>query len=253
VALEVVGLGEGDPVLLLPGFGTDISSFARQSPALAERFRVLGLNPRGVGLSDAPEDDCYAVAQAAADAAQLIEAPAHLVGASLGAAVALELALGSPDKVRSLSLITPFLSADARLLAVSEAWCRMAAEAPPETLARSLLPWLFSSRTLADEAARERILRGLAASLPRVPAMTLERSAEGLRRWSGSRKGDLAAIAVPTLVVAAAEDLLTPDAEAVSRAIAGARCELIPEAGHAVALEAPEAVNRALLAHLAAS
>ena len=57
VALEVPQQGSGDPVLLLPGFGTDVSAFAPQIAALAERFRVLGVNPRGVGLSDAPEAD----------------------------------------------------------------------------------------------------------------------------------------------------------------------------------------------------
>jgi hypothetical protein len=50
VRLEAPCSGAGDPVLLLPGFGTDVSVFARQIPALAERHRVIGLNPRGVGL-----------------------------------------------------------------------------------------------------------------------------------------------------------------------------------------------------------
>ena len=55
--------------LLLPGFGSDVSVFARQAPELAGSYRVLGVNPRGVGLSDAPEQAAYGVGQAAADAA----------------------------------------------------------------------------------------------------------------------------------------------------------------------------------------
>ena len=55
VALEVPRQGEGRGVVLLPGFGTDVSAFARQVPVLAERYAVIGVNPRGVGLSDAPE------------------------------------------------------------------------------------------------------------------------------------------------------------------------------------------------------
>jgi len=97
VSLEVRAQGEGDPVLLLPGFGADISVFARQVPELALTHRVLGVNPRGVGLSDAPEQERYDVAQAASDAAAVSEAPAHVVGASLGAAVAIELALAHPE------------------------------------------------------------------------------------------------------------------------------------------------------------
>src|SRR5207247_269880 len=50
VALEVPTEGAGDPVVLLPGFGTDVSMFARQIPVLAERWHVLGVNTRGEGL-----------------------------------------------------------------------------------------------------------------------------------------------------------------------------------------------------------
>ncbi len=59
VSLEVPTIGRGDPVVLIPGLGTDVSAFTRLIPALAERFRVLGVNPRGVGLSDAPEAVAY--------------------------------------------------------------------------------------------------------------------------------------------------------------------------------------------------
>ena len=41
----------------------------------------------------------------------------------------------------------------------------------------------------------------------------------GMARWSGSRSGDLASVSVPTLVVAAGEDLLTPGGEAIADAI----------------------------------
>ena len=47
VSLEVLEAGEGDPVVLLPGFGTDVSAFALQTGMLSERFRAVGINPRG--------------------------------------------------------------------------------------------------------------------------------------------------------------------------------------------------------------
>ncbi len=264
VALEVPREGSGEPVVLLPGFGTDVAAFARQTPVLAERFRVLGVNPRGVGGSDAPQTEHYDVAVAAADVvavlASLAEgsaggaAPAaHVVGASLGAAVAIELAIAHPERVRSLTLITPFVVANARLLAVLDAWCHLAAEASPDSLARALLPWLFSGTLLGDARATERTTRGLAEIASRVPATTLERSAAGLRRWSGRRATELARIGVPTLVVAGADDLLTPGARGIADAIPGAGCLVVPDAGHAVALEAPDAVNTALLEHLTRS
>lgn len=252
VALEVPRLGEGDPLLLLPGFGTDVSVFARQVPLLAERFEVFGVNPRGVGRSDAPPADRYDPAQAADDAAALVSAPAHVVGTSLGAAVALELALRHPERVRSLSLLAPLARPGGRLVAVTEAWCRLAAAAGVEALAAALLPWFFAPSSLADEKLRERARRGLAATLARVPAATLERQAAGLRDWRIA-EAELATLRVPTLVIAAADDLLTPDGEWLARRIPGAKCVVIPEAGHALGLEAPEAVNAALREHLEAA
>jgi pimeloyl-ACP methyl ester carboxylesterase len=250
VALEVLCEGAGDPVCFLPGFGTDASSFALQTRALAERHAVIAIHARGVGLSDAPDADACTVAQAAADAAAVLEAkaggPAHVVGASLGAAAALELALAHPERVRSLALITPFVTASARLLAVTDAWSRVAAEASPATLARMLAPWLFGEALLGDAAARERTLRGLAASVARVPAATLGCAAAGLAAWSGTRAAALATLRVPTLVLAAGADLLTPDGEALAKEIPGARCVVVPGAGHALAVEAGDLVSAEL-------
>jgi pimeloyl-ACP methyl ester carboxylesterase len=253
VALEVLSEGSGDPVVLLPGFGMDVSSFAFQTPVLSATHRVIGVNPRGVGLSDAPECSVYDLAGAAQDVASLVEEPAHVVGASLGTGVAIELALTHPDRVRSLVLLTPLLESTGRLQAVIEAWCRIAATADADTLASALLPWLFSGRFLFDVRLRERTRRGLAASLARVPASTLERTAAGLQAWSGTRWDQLGELRVPTLVLVAGGDLLTPDGEAIARSIPGARAVVIPEAGHALAVEAAEAVNAAIQQHLAGS
>jgi pyruvate dehydrogenase E2 component (dihydrolipoamide acetyltransferase) len=254
VALEVLREGQGAPLLLIPGFGTDVSSFALLTPRLVGRFGVLAMNPRGVGASDGPAGDVPALA---ADAAAVIGAagggPAHVVGASLGAAAALELALTRPELVRSLVLVTPFVTATPRLRAVVDAWARVAAEARPATLARFLAPLLFSHALLADEAARERTLRGLAAACARIPAATLERTAAALAAWSGTRAKDLARVAVPTLVLAAGADLLTPDGEAIARAIPGARCTVVPAVGHALASEAAQVVAAALLEHVGRS
>jgi len=250
VALEVVSGGSGETVVLLPGLGTDVSAFARQAPVLLERFRVVGVNPRGVGHSDAPEAADYPVEQTASDAAATFEGAAHVIGASLGAAAALELALRFPDRVKSLTLITPFVESNPRLLAVTDAWQRLAAEATGETLAAALLPWFFSPGFLADTAVRARTLRGLAQTLARVPASTLERMVAGLAAWSGTRTSDLSQVAVRTLVISAGDDLLTPGAGALASAIPGASLVEVAGAGHAVALEAPEAVNGAILKHL---
>lgn len=253
VGLEVLREGKGDPLVLLPGFGSDLSSFALLAPLVRDRFETIGIHPRGVGNSDGPDADLYPLEQAAADAAVLLSGPSHLVGASLGAAVALEVALRTPERVRSLTLITPFVEVSARLAAFTKSWCELAVELSPERVASFLAPWLFGETLLGDAAARSRTLRGLARAVPRVPPATLERSAAGMLAWSGSRTGELARISVPTLVLGAGDDLLTPGAEHIAAAIPGAALEVFPGCGHALAIEAAEGVARALRAHLSAN
>jgi 3-oxoadipate enol-lactonase len=250
VSLEVLTDGEGDTVVLLPGLGTDASAFARQAPVLAERFRVHGVNPRGVGISDAPTSERYDVAVTASDAAAVYEGSAHVIGASLGAAAALELALNHPDRVKTLTLITPFTEVSPRLRAVGEGWRRTAAEASPEALAASLLPWFFSPGFLADDKLRDRTLRGLAQTVARVRPATLDRMIAGMLVWSNTRGPDLSQIGVPTLVISAGDDLLTLHPTSLIESIPGAVSVVIEGAGHAVALEAPDEVNRAIAEHL---
>ncbi len=253
IALEVPSQGDGDEVLLLPGFGTDVSAFARQLPALAAHYRARGVNPRGVGLSDAPELPTYDIPTAASDLEAIASAPVHVVGASLGAAVALELALTHPKQLRSLVLIAPFVRAGGHLLGLLDAWCALAALGDPIATARAVVPWMFSVGLLADDTRRERTVRAFAENASHIDAATLPRTAAGLRAWSGTREADLGRIEVPTLVIGAAEDLLTPAADALAKQIPGARCVTIPDAGHAMGLEAPDAVNQAILEHLRAS
>jgi pyruvate dehydrogenase E2 component (dihydrolipoamide acetyltransferase) len=253
VALEVLREGSGPAVVLLPGFGTDISSFAMLTPGLTPDFEVIGVNPRGVSGSDAPELAVYEIGRAAEDVASVLEGPAHIVGASLGAAVAIELALRHADRVSSLTLLTPFVQARPRLLAFAEGWTRLAAEASKETIASVLASWLFGDALLGDEKARKRTLRGLAQTVRQVPAATLARTAAGLASWSGSRSADLALIEAPTLVLAGGADLLTPDAADVAASISGARLEVLEGAGHALAIDAAEEVGRLLRTHLQAA
>ncbi|MEE8311473.1 MAG: alpha/beta fold hydrolase [Candidatus Binatia bacterium] len=253
VSLEVPTLGEGERVLLLPGFGTDVSAFAPQSAVLAEGYRVLGINPRGVGLSDASDESTYPPALLARDACAVLDEPAHVIGASMGATVALEMAIARPEWVRSLTLITPALHVSPRLRAVLSAWCALAGSVAPDVLAGTLLPWLFGDVVLGDERARLRMQRGLGEIVARIPSPVLQRYAAGLGAWAGSRTADLGSVATPTLVIMAENDLMTGGAGPLTAMIPGARVVVVPGAGHAVCLEAAEAVNEAILVHLASA
>ncbi len=250
VRLEVRERGEGPLVVLIPGFGSDVTAFARLIPSLARTHRVRAVNLRGVGLSDAPGDGPIDVATLSRDVAALVGDGAHLVGASLGAAIAIGVALAHPDRVLSLALLTPVVVPDGRLLAVTAAWSRLAATASPGDVAASLVPWLFSANALGDDPRRRRVAEGLAEMAVRVPSDTIRRMAEGLGAFAGFSRGDLARLRMPVLVVEAEDDVLTPGSGAVADAIPGARRLRLDGCGHAVTLEAAAQVDAALREHL---
>ncbi|MFD5468325.1 alpha/beta fold hydrolase [Kitasatospora sp. NPDC127059] len=107
--------GEGEPVVLLHGGGVGADSWYAQIPALAARFRVLAPERRGHGRTPDVEGPVTGDLMAG-DLIALLETlatgPAHLVGWSAGATVALRAALRRPDLVRSLVLISGGVSRD---------------------------------------------------------------------------------------------------------------------------------------------
>jgi pimeloyl-ACP methyl ester carboxylesterase len=101
--------GTGEPLLLIHGGAVDTRFFKDNVPALAERFRVIGTDLWGHGRSPDREGP-YSLASFSDDVAELIErvagGRAHVVGHSIGAAVALTLALAHPERVDRLVMIS---------------------------------------------------------------------------------------------------------------------------------------------------
>lgn len=100
--------GDGEPVLLIPGFASGLSLWSRQVPALSRDFRVISFDPRGISESDKPEGP-QSISLLADDVAHLLRAlgvaSAHVVGVSFGGFVAQEFALKYPSMTRKLVLV----------------------------------------------------------------------------------------------------------------------------------------------------
>lgn len=105
--LAVHDVGEGQPLLLIPGLGTDYHAFIWNIAELAHRWRCLVVDQRGLGGSDATPGP-YSMEQLADDVATVLErlAPggAFVFGVSMGGMVAQHLAIRYPKAVRSLIL-----------------------------------------------------------------------------------------------------------------------------------------------------
>ena len=253
--LHVVDQGKGDPVLWLQGLNAPAAAWAVQLAHFSQTYRGIAPDARGVGQSDAPPPP-YTVEQMAQDAVAVIDAAgvdrAHVVGLSLGGAVAQELALGHPQRVRSLALLATFAAQAPRGRALLEAWRALYPVAIGDARLRKAWElqaycWLFTDRFWRGEANVRAALRFAATQPPQPPDGFVGQVDAALSHDARDR---LPRLRVPTLVIHGALDQLCPkeNGEELARLIPGAELFLLPEAGHAVNLEGQRAVNAALRA-----
>lgn len=101
--------GEGDPLVLILGLGSDVSQYAWMIEEFARTFRVIAFDNRGSGRTDRPREG-YAIATMTDDLEGLLEAlsikDAHVLGISMGSRIALDLAVRYPDRVKDLILVS---------------------------------------------------------------------------------------------------------------------------------------------------
>ena len=263
VALNGINLsyqvdGEGDLVVLVMGTGSPGRVWhAHQVPALrAAGFRVATFDNRGIP----PTDECASgmrLADLVGDTAALVESlggRAHVVGTSLGARVAQELALARPDLVSRAVLLATAGRDDPLQLALSRgerALHDQGVALPPEYHAAVSAVLNLSPATLRDPVAARDWLDVLEYAGPAA--------GEGVRAQLelddfGDRLAAYRDITVPCLVVGFADDRVLPPhlAREVADAIPGARYEEVADAGHYGFLERPEAVNRLVVDFLRA-
>jgi pimeloyl-ACP methyl ester carboxylesterase len=248
--------GKGDPVLLINGLSAPAASWALQAGALAPHFTVVTFDNRGVGETDLPAQPVYATSQLADDAAAILahlKIPrAHVVGASMGGTIAMELALRHPRLVRSLTLACTWVEGDARFVHTLESWISLAYRVPIEERYRHVVyPWLFTPAFFARKENVEQAFQRAMAYPHQTKAEAIERQGKGIMAWNGTRAKKLGAIRVPTLVLVGRDDILTPPAFArqVAGAIRGARLVVMPGA-HGFFLEHADQFNRTLVRFL---
>jgi pimeloyl-ACP methyl ester carboxylesterase len=114
VTLEYATAGSGDPVVVIHGaLIADAFRPLMTEPALVGRYRVVNYRRRGYGGST-KADGALTIAEQASDCLRLLRHlrldRVHLVGHSLGGAIALQIALDRPHVVRSLALLEPALA-----------------------------------------------------------------------------------------------------------------------------------------------
>ena len=238
--IHYITAGEGEPVVCVHGNWGSSRWFTPLLQRLPAGLQAHAIDLRGRGNTRGSDND-YSLPALARDLRGFLDAmgltSAHLVGHSLGAGVILQLALDAPQYVRSLlCLAPPWIEGMPHYDGVAEYQQRMNED---RTLLSGAVAMLFASppepeyfNALIDDASRQR------------PAATLA-TVTALEDW---RPGaSLSAITAPRRVVSGARDpLITPEHATACAAALGCPLDLLPDIGHALIPEAPQAIADAL-------
>jgi pimeloyl-ACP methyl ester carboxylesterase len=244
--------GDGRPIVLLHGVGGHARMWTWTASALAELGRPVALDMRGFGDSQWSAAGAYTTDDHLGDLEAVTDRLGFdafdLVGFSWGGLVAMAFASRHPDRVRRLALIDI---------------------APSTPLPADALPPPFrghfadhadaveGERALAPRASQEHLELMAAFGTRSGPDGGLVRKLDPtfLKRWpfrDDDRWDELAAITAPTLVVRGGQSpvLSAEEADRMVEVLRDGRLETIADAGHLIALEQPDELNRVLTTHL---
>jgi pimeloyl-ACP methyl ester carboxylesterase len=241
--------GEGDPLLLIMGTSGSILLWGELIAGLAQEYRVIAFDNRGLGGSERGEGE-ISVRSLAEDASALLAAldipRAHVMGWSLGSAVVQELALAHPEQVATAIMYATWARCDgfqrSVLTALRHPYVTRDMEAALGAAGMAFSPQLL------DHPDFDKMLEPMLPAFPQTEdqmQVTVEQWDADLAHDTLDRLGEITA---PTLVIVGEQDLLTPpwQAKAVADAIPGAHFELLtgPGSSHGVHIERPQDVLR---------
>lgn len=247
--------GEGRPLVLISGLGYSSWQWHKMVPLLAEKFKVIIFDNRGVGQSSKPAG-LYTAAMLAADTAGLLDAlqieKAVIVGHSMGGFVAQALALDFSDRVEKLILCSTNFGGPHHVPVTQEAM-KVLTDVSSDAQTRfkngllvSTAPgWAEKNPQMIEEWIRWRV----ANPIEPAPYQSQMAVGLGLLPEAASFENKLARLNVPTLILTGAHDKVVPPANAdlLSQKIAGSRVIIFPDAGHFFPIEIAEAASQAIM------
>lgn len=227
--------GEGEPMVLIPGLCGDLYNWKKMVPFLKDRCRVILMDCRGSGLTEAP-DRAFTMSEMADDVSGLMNGLGfsryHVLGWSMGGNVAQEVALCHPDEVASLILMSTYTRRPDRSSYAIDAMLNSVREgASISNFMQMMNTWCLTQSHYAgkklvprprDGVDEGRLLRGF----------LWQKAA--LDSFDSTRR--LHHIACPTMVIHGEEDIMVPFhmGEDLARGIAGSEMVCVPRAGHII-------------------
>jgi pimeloyl-ACP methyl ester carboxylesterase len=255
--------GAGFPVLFIHEFAGDHRSWEPQVRHFSRDYRCVRYNARGYPPSDVPTDPArYSQDRAVADAVAVLDQldieRAHVVGLSMGGFCTLHLGLRHPERTASLVVAGCGYGAQPETQAAFRAECEALAVAFETDGSASVAQWYaLGPARVQFQNKNPRGWAEFASALAEHSPVGSALTTRGVQKSRPSLYdlGDqLAALTVPTLLIAGDEDerCLEP-ALMLKRAIPTAGLVMLPKTGHTCNLEEPDLFNRTVRDFLTAA
>ena len=241
--------GEGDPVVLIGGLGSQLQSWATQVPIYSKHFKVIVFDNRGSGKSDKPEVG-YSTEDMAHDTAALMDElgieSAHIVGKSMGGMIGQWLAIKHPAKVKKLVMGCSSASRDE----VGNEILRMGREIATKMGTKAV--WLmalylgYTREYIEDNIA---IIKQAMSSVPEDPEALQGYIGQSFACEGHNTVDFLNQIKAETLVMLGERDLIASPkrSEVLAELIPNAKLKVFGGVGHGFWRERQEEVDKLVL------
>ncbi|WP_320671391.1 alpha/beta fold hydrolase [Patulibacter defluvii] len=245
--------GEGPPLICVHGLGADLREWQPNVAAFAARHRTVVLDNRDVGRSSYVEQP-YEVDDLAADVLALADQLGierfHLLGASLGGAIAQQLALRAPERVRTLTIAVSWAGGGRWWRARGRALWRAVPQMTAEEIADQLLMLTLSAAAYEDDERRAaELARLLEHPDPQRPEGFWRQARAANRHDVRARLGELT---MPVHVIGAEQDAMVPVwmSREIAALIPGAELTVVDGAAHGLNRERAAEFNPLVLRFL---
>jgi pimeloyl-ACP methyl ester carboxylesterase len=204
--------GNGEPLLLIMGISAPGAAWTQHVNEYKKYFRCIILDNRGAGASDKPAGN-YTTELMASDSVNVMDALGigrfHVNGISMGGAIAQQIALAHPARVKSCVMTATWAFCNNYMKSVFDVFKTTRRKLSPGDFAPMFLLWLYSAKFFGDNPGLiEEITRGNASDPSPMPHDAFDSQAAAC--VAHDLRGKLGGITTPVLLTTGSKDIFVP-------------------------------------------